>query len=72
MIKPSSYLILTALFITLGIYRIPVIGYNITVHHIFLAGALFFGAISILCKKGWLNVNNEVKLVLGIFTLFAA
>lgn len=41
MIKPSSYLMLTALFITLEIYRILVLGYNITVYHIFLAGVLF-------------------------------
>lgn len=62
------------LFITLEIYRIPipVIGYNITIYHIFLTVALFFGAISILLyKKGRLHINGEVRLVLGIFTLFA-
>ncbi len=51
MIKTSNYLILVALFITLEIYRIPMMGYNITVYHIFLAVALFFGVISIIYKK---------------------
>jgi len=70
MIKPSNYLILVALFITLEIYRIPVVGYNITVYHIFLAGALFFGVISTLYNRSYIKINKEVKLILGIFILF--
>lgn len=72
MTKASTYLILMAFFITLEIYRIPIAGYNITLYHIFLAGALFWGILGVLQNRGRIRINKETKIALGILVLFAA
>ena len=72
MTKASNYLILMAFFITLAIYRIPVMGYNIAIYHIFLGIALFWGILTIFLNRGRLKINRETKIALGIFILFAA
>jgi len=71
MAKVSSYLILVAIFITLDLYRFPVMGYNITLYHLFLAPALVLALLTVL-----LNVRPKVvrgvKIALGILIVFGS
>lgn len=69
MIKVSNYLILVAFFITLELYRIPVMGYNITLSHLFLAAALFLGLLTILLNVR-LKIDQGVRIALGILIIF--
>jgi len=71
MIRASTYLILMAFFITLEVYRIPIAGYNITLYHIFLAGALFWGVLGVLQNRGRIRINKETRIALGILILFS-
>jgi len=72
MTKASTYLILMAFFITLEIYRIPIAGYNVTFHHIFLAGAWFWGILGVLQNRGQIRINKETRIALEILVVFAA
>jgi len=69
MIKVSNYLILVAFFITLEIYRVPIMGYNLTLYHLLLAAALFLGLLTIL-QNVRLKIDRGVKMVLGTLIIF--
>ncbi len=71
MTKASNYLILMAFFITLAIYRIPIMGYNLTIYQILLVGALFWGILSIFLNGGRIKINRETRIAMGIFIFFA-
>lgn len=70
MTKVSNYLMLMAFFITLGAYRVPILGYNISIYHMFLAGALFLSVTNVLQKRGQIQINKETRIPLGVFILF--
>jgi O-antigen ligase len=67
----SGCLILASLFITLEIYRIPVMGYNATFSHLFLAVALFLGSLTILLNAR-LRIDRGVRLALGTLIVFGS
>jgi len=69
MFKASNYLVFVALFITLEIYRIPIMGYNIAFYHLFLALSLLAGLLT-LFAKGRLKIRQGIGTALVILIIF--
>lgn len=69
MIKANNYLILTGLSITLEIYRLPILGYNMTFYQLFVMVACFLGLLSLL-KRRKLQINQKIRTTLGMLLVF--